>query len=263
MKAIHIKRSLLLLIAVLIIQTLTAQNIPLINRWSYKTAFLMRKGKWESGLVQPFRYGISRRVEINANILQMPFVPNIGVKIFLADKNGFQMASEHGLQYNTPLFNLLSRKGTGGILSPQFTFPNMFSFSSTFLVSKQVFDTAFVTARAGVFLGMRDGYLSPLATVDFPLIYARTSHLFHTCTIRLGADLKGKIVRNWAYDFDVQFFVIATKQYNFFMENTGTIMCKISKHSALKAGYKLCYGSYPFGRQWHLLPTIDIVFGSK
>jgi hypothetical protein len=171
MKSIVMKRSLILIISLLIIQNVTAQNVPVINRWSYKTAYQMRKGKWESGLVQPFRYGISRRVEITANVLQMPFVPNAGVKIFLGNVKGFQMASEHILQYNTPLFNLLSRKGTGGILSPQFTFPNMFTFSNTFLVTRQLFDTAFVTARAGIFLGMRDGYLSPLATVDFPLIY--------------------------------------------------------------------------------------------
>jgi hypothetical protein len=257
------KRITTLIITFAILQTLTAQNSPFINRWSYKTAYLMRKGKYESGLVQPFRYCISRRIEITANVLQMPFVPNAGVKIFIANIKGFQIATENILEYNTPLFNFLKRKGTGGILSPQFTFPNMFTFANIFLVSRQVYDTAYITARAGVFLGMRDGYLSPLATVDFPLIYPRTSHLFHTCTFRLGADLKGKIVRSWAYDFDLQFFVVATKKYDFFMENTGTMMCKISRHSALKAGYKLCYGSYPFGRQWHLLPTIDIVFGSK
>ena len=242
---------------------LCAQSAPFLNRWSYHTAYLMRKNKYESGLVQPFRYGISNRVEFTTNVLQNFVVPNAGVKIFLACPKGFQMASEHGLQYNTLLFRLLSRKGTGGVLSPQFSFPNMFTFSNAFLVTKQVFDTAYVTARAGIFFGMRDGYLSPLATVDLPIIYPRTSHLFNTCTFRLGADIRGKIKRSWSYLFDLQFFVLPVKEHNFFMENTGTIMCNLGKNARIKGGYKLCSGDYPFGKQWHLLPTLDIVFGSK
>lgn len=257
------KRFIVCIIALFVIQELAAQNTPLLNRWSYRTAYLMRKNKYESGLVQPFRYGISSRVEITTNVLQNFAVPNAGVKIFLADVKGFHMASEHGLQYNSLLFKLLSRKGTGGVLSPQFTFPNMLTLSNTFLVTKQVFDTAYVTARAGFYLSMRDGYLDPLATVDFPIIYPRTSHLFNTCTFRFGADIRGKIKRNWGYTFDLQFFVLPVKDHNFFMENTGVILCKLSKNSGIKCGYKLCYGNYPFGKQWHLLPTLDIVFGSK
>ncbi|HNW71290.1 MAG TPA: hypothetical protein PKI01_12855 [Bacteroidales bacterium] len=257
------KKIIVCIIALLIVQELAAQSTPLLNRWSHRTAYLMRKNKYESGLVQPFRYGISNRVEISTNVLQNFVVPNAGVKVFIADVKGFHMASEHGFQYNSLLFKLLSRKGTGGILSPQFTFPNMFTLSSAFLVTKQVFDTAYVTARAGFFLGMHDGELDPLATVDFPVIYPRTSHLFNTCTFRLGADIRGKIKRSWSYMFDLQFYVLPVKEHNFFMENTGTIMCNLGKNARFKGGYKLCYGDYPFGKQWHLLPTIDIVFGSK
>lgn len=257
------KKIIVCLIALLIVQELAAQSTPLLNRWSYRTAYLIRKNKYESGLVQPFRYGISNRVEITTNVLQNIAVPNAGVKVFIADVKGFHMASEHGLQYNSLFFKLLSRKGTGGVLSPQFSFPNMFTFSSGFLVTRQVFDTAYVTARAGFFLGMRDGFLDPLATVDMPIIYPRNAHLFNTCTFRLGADIRGKIKRSWSYMFDFQFFVLPVKKHNFFMENTGVIMCNWGKNFRFKGGYKLCYGDYPFGKQWHLLPTLDIVFGSK
>jgi len=257
------KKIIIYIIAIIIANEVIAQTSPLLNRWSYHTAYLMHKNKYESGIVQPFRYGISDRVEITTNVLQNIAVPNAGVKVFIADVKGFHMASEHGLQYNSLFFKLLSRKGIAGILSPQFPFPNLFTFSSSFLVTKQIFDTAYVTARAGFFLGMRDGYLSPLATVDLPVIYPRNSHLFNKCTFRLGADIRGKIKRSWGYMFDLQFFVLPISEHNFFMENTGVIMCNWGKHCRFKGGYKLCYGDYPFGKQWHLLPTLDIVFGSK
>lgn len=241
----------------------SAQNSQFLNKWSYRTAYLMRKNKYECGFVQPFRYGISHKIEFTTNVLQNIAVPNAGVKVQIADIKGLRMASEHGLQYNTLLFKLLSRKGTGGILSPQFSYPNMFSTYHTFIVTKQVFDTSYLSIRVGFFTGIRDGYLNPLSTVDFPIIYPRTSHLFNKCTLRLGADVRGKIIRTWSYLFDFQFFLLPVKQQNFFMENTGAIMCNWGKNFRFKAGYKLCYGSYPFGKQWHLFPSVDIVFGSK
>lgn len=240
-----------------------AQNPALLNKWSYHTAYLMRKHKFESGLVQPFRYGLTDKIEISANVLQMVGVPNLSIKTYMGCPKGFQLASEHGLQYNTPLFNLLSRKGTGGVLSPQFDFPGMITVYGTFLGTKQVFDTAYLTVRAGIYLSLRNGYLDPLATVDLPLIYPRTSHLFNHCTFRIGTDLRGKIRRSWSYMFDWQFFVIPIKEHNFFLENTGVVMCDLGRHARIRGGYKLCYGDYPFGKQWHLLPTIDLVFGSK
>ncbi len=251
------------LIFFILIQAGYTQSGYLMKSWSYNTGYLMRQGKYECGIFQPFRYGINNRLEIYGNILQMPLVPNVSVKVKLSDIKGFFMASEHGFEYNTIMFNILSKKGIGGILSPQFTFPNMYTLTSSFLVTKQVFDTAFVTLRAGVVIGMRDGYLSPLATIDLPLFYPRTAHLFNKCTIKLGADIKGKIIRRWSYLADFQFFIIPIKENNLFIEHTGAIMCALGKHARLKGGYKLCFGEYPFGKQWNLLPVIDIVFGSK
>ena len=257
------KRIIIFLIIFITIPPIFAQTPNLVKSWSYNSAFLMRKGKYECGIFQPFRYGISNRVEIFGNILQMPLVPNVAVKIKLADPKGFYMASQFGFEYNTIMFNLFSKKGIGGILSPQFTYSNMFTLSGAFLVTKQVFDTAYVTARAGVVIGMRDGYLSPLSTIDLPIFYPRLSHLFNKCTFKIGADIKGKIVRKWIYMADFQLYIIPIKENNFFMEHTGTIMCALGKNARLKGGYKICFGEYPFGNQWNLLPVIDIVFGSK
>lgn len=257
------KRIIIIFSLFIILQPVIAQMPYLQKSWSYNSAFLLRKGKYECGLFQPFRYGISDRVEIYGNILQMPFMPNISVKVKIAEVKGFHMASEHGFEYNTIFFNLISKKGIGGILSSQFNFPILFTLNSYFLVTKQIFDTAFITAKAGVLIGMRDGYLSPLATIDLPLFYPRLAHLYNKCTVKLGIDLKGKIVRKWSYLADFQFFVIPRKENNLFIEHTGAIMCALGKNARLKGGYKLCYGDYPFGKQLHLLPVIDIVFGSK
>jgi hypothetical protein len=45
----------------------------------------------------------------------------------------------------------------------------------------------------------------------------------------------------------------------FFGEFSGLIFWNLSKKSKLGLGGRLCYGDYPFGTQWHLLPMIDFV----
>jgi len=46
---------------------------------------------------------------------------------------------------------------------------------------------------------------------------------------------------------------------DFFMEINGGIFWNIVKSAKLGVTAKLCYGKYPFGTQWHLLPYLDFV----
>lgn len=87
-----------------------AQESTLQSKWSYNTAQLMQSGKWESGFIQPFRYGISKIIEVRANVLIMPFIPNAGVLISQGTKNDISIASEHSLSVPTPFLNFSAAK---------------------------------------------------------------------------------------------------------------------------------------------------------
>ncbi|MBL7851981.1 MAG: hypothetical protein JNN04_13855, partial [Cyclobacteriaceae bacterium] len=105
---------------------------PVLRVWSYNTAHVMEKKKWESGIAQPFRYGWKDRIEVRSNLLEMPVFPNLGIKVAHAERWGFSFASEHLLSYPTVFLNTVSTKGTGGLISPQYApYPAIFSIMNT------------------------------------------------------------------------------------------------------------------------------------
>jgi hypothetical protein len=46
---------------------------------------------------------------------------------------------------------------------------------------------------------------------------------------------------------------------NLFLETTGNILWSITETARLSPGFKLTYGDYPFGGQWHMFPVIDFI----
>jgi hypothetical protein len=241
-----------------------AQESPLISNWSYNTASLMPAGKWESGLIQPFRYGINEKIEVRANVLIMPFIPNAGVLISHGTKNEIMFASEHSLSIPTPFLNFFSREGTGGLISAEYDFSFILSVYNAFLISKQVAQKALVTAKIGYVFAIRSEKPDPNSTIDLPVFYPRMAHYYEGTSIRPGAAIKGNLGNKWFYEEGVQAFIITRPDNNFFFENTGTVMWSVGGSWRIRGGYILAYGKYPYETpKWQLWPTLDVVFGSK
>ena len=117
---------------------LHAQDDPLLKKWSFNTAHLMPAGKWESGILQPFRYGINGKMEVFTHVPMLPFIPEAGVKVAWGNKNDFILASEHSLSVPTPFLDFVSRKGIGGLISPEYDFAFILSVYNGLVVSRAV-----------------------------------------------------------------------------------------------------------------------------
>jgi hypothetical protein len=223
------------------------------------------KGKWESGLFQPFRYGINQKLEVYTNVLMLPLIPTVGVKVSLGTKGGFDIASEHSLSVPTPFLNIISRKGTGGLISPEYDFSFILSVHNALIVSRQVAPQMLVSAKAGFDFAIRAEKPDPQSTIDLPVFYSRMAHYYDGATIRLGAALKGSLGEKWFYEEGVQAFIVTRPEDNFFFENTGTLMWAVGDGGwRIRGGYILAYGKYPYETpKWQLWPTLDVVFGSR
>jgi len=258
-------RKLILSISILCFAgLLQAQDAFLLKKWSYNTAYLMPAGKWESGLMQPFRYGINPKVEAFTNVLMLPFIPEAGAKIAWGTKNDFVLASEHTLSVPTPFLNTFSRKGIGGLISPEYDFSFILSVNTAFMVSRQIAPKTLVSAKAGFAFALRGEKPDPQSTIDQPVFYPRMAHYYEGASIRLGSAIKGKLSDKWLYEEGVQVFIITRPENNFFFENTGTLMWALGQSLRIRGGYILAYGKYPYVTpKWQLWPTLDFVFGSK
>ncbi|MGB8492596.1 MAG: hypothetical protein WCE64_16200 [Bacteroidales bacterium] len=235
---------------------------PTAKNWSYGTAVLLRAGQWETGIFQQFRFGLNDNLEIHSSLLLLPLIPNAGIKVSLGTMKGFTFASDHVLSYPTVFLNLVSRKGIGGLIPPEFDFPFVLSFGNSILVSRAAGKKTLVTAYAGIYFSIRTGKPDPQSTFDLPLVYPRMSHYYSGPAFRYGLSCRGAIVKRFCFDQGIQFFSITGNRNNFFAENTGSVLWS-SNRLGIKAGYILSYGKYPFGTHWQMWPSIDLIFGSK
>ena len=241
-----------------------SQDSLLLKNWSYNTAYSMPAHKWESGLFQPFRYGINQKLELYTNVLMLPMVPGVGAKISLGSKSGLDIASEHSLSIPTPFLNIASRKGIGGLISPEYDFGFIVSVHNSLIASRLVAPKMLVSVKTGFDFSIRGKKPDPQSTIDLPLFYSRMAHYYDGATIRLGTALKGNIGGKWFYEEDVQAFIVTRPENNFFFENTGTLMWAVGKSLRIRGGYIFGYGKYPYiTPKWQMWPTLDVVFGSK
>ncbi len=262
--ATMLRKLIFCIILVFCIKAGFAQDTALLKKWSYNTAYLMPAGKWESGLFQTFRYGINPKMEVFTNVLMLPLIPSAGLKYAHGTWNDFVLASEHSLSVPTPFLTIMSRKGIGGLISPEYTFPFILSVSNSILGTRKIARSLLFTAKAGFVFALRTGKPNPQSTIDLPVFYPRMAHYYEGASIRLGASVKGSVGAKWFYEEGVQAFIITRPENNFFFENTGTIMWALGKSLRIRGGYILAYGEYPYENpKWQLWPTLDFVFGSK
>jgi hypothetical protein len=259
-----IRKSIVCLAIICCVNVLHAQNEPMLKKWSYNTAYLMPAGKWESGLFQPFRYGINQKLEVYTHVLMLPLIPEAGVKVAWGTKNEFVIASEHSLSVPTPFLNFISRKGIGGLISPEYDFSFILSVNNAIVISRKIAPNILASAKAGFTFAIRGDKPDPQSTIDLPLFYPRMAHYYEGSSIRLGGAVKGSLGTKWFYEEGLQAFYITRAENNLFFENSGTLMWALGKSLRIRGGYILAYGKYPYETpKWQMWPTLDLVFGSR
>ena len=260
-----IRKIFLIITLLYTIHILHAQDDGLIyQKWSYNTSFLMPVGKWESGIFQPFRYGWNKKIEVYTHVLMLPLIPGLGAKVALGEKNGFILSSDHFISCPTPFLNMMSRKGIGGLISPQYDCSFILSVNNSLMISHKISSSVLASTFAGFTFALRGSKPDPQSTIDLPLFYPRMAHYYEGTSIKFGASVKGTVGLHWLYEECVQALVITRTENNFFFENSGTIMWASKRSLRIRGGYVLAFGRYPYiTPKWQMWPTLDFVFGGK
>jgi len=254
------KKNIIILLILLLPARMLAQQAG--YTFSNQNAFLQNKGSWASGLIQPFRIGITGNKELFASALLFPFLPNAGIKLNLGTSNQWYYASEHALSIPSVFLNTISRKGTGGILSPEFDFPFILAMNHTGHLSRVLNDNLLLSFRLGVAIAFRNGSPDPLSTIDMPVFYPRMAHYYSGVSIRPGVNLAGKLAASWHFEQDLRLYLLTREENNFFFENHGLLHWRSKGTFGVRFGYLMSYGVYPYGKQFQLWPQLDIRFGS-
>jgi hypothetical protein len=254
------KRRSQLILIILYLETalVMSQTDSLHSYFGNGTALTLPKNKTELRFYGYSGYGLTNRVELEIHPLLCWIFPQAGIKVRVVDRKKIIIATEHQLEYPTLLLRFLSRKGIGGLISPEFNFPQMLSVYNGVLVSCRLKADMLLTAKAGINFSLKSGTIDNRSSIDLPILFSRFAVYYHSPVITPSIDLRAKIISSFGSQISFTSFITPGTPNNLFIENRGFLSWTKSRFR-LKAGYLLCYGEYPYGHDWHLLPAIEVL----
>jgi len=229
--------------------------------WPISPAQTTEKGRWETGLFQSLRYGYSETLEFETHPLLFFVMPNFSTKWMHWQWHAFQFTTRHQIIYPTWLLRILAREGTGGIISPEFDIPHMAAVYNEIIISKEILSHFMLSGTAGLEFSVKSGKLDSRTSIDLPLIYPRMQVYYHHYGFRAGIHLQAELYQSFWLESDGNFFISPPADEGLAFEHK--MMLNWLKNSSwqFNLGYKLVYGEYLFGTQWHLfVPLIDVQY---
>jgi hypothetical protein len=229
--------------------------------WSSGTACILPVNRWETGVFLPLRWGCSPSLELSIHPLAVFVIPNVSAKWSHGTHNGWMIASRHSMYYPTPLLRMLAKKGTGGIISPQFEIPHMVSISNEVLVSHPI-KKFLATGKLGLAFALKSAALDENSTIDVPVVFPRLNVFYNDIGLRTGINVEGKIYKRWRISVDTDLFYYPGGDEKMAFEQKSLLFWQKSGNFQLCLGYMLSWAQYPFGNQCHLLgPLLDLEWG--
>jgi hypothetical protein len=246
------------------LNSLTGKAQDTLRPWedSYRSAFTMPQGRLEMALFHQWRYGIGENLELASNPVIFIPDPNLKLKIQWRRINDLQFASEHGFTIPTLLMRISQIQGAGGIIPRQYDIPLLITINNAVRVSKPLMSRSLLSAKAGILFSIRGKVPDPGSSVDLPILYPRMAVYYHQPVLDFELNYQWNLSRTFKAFIGNELFLVNRKNENLFFEHCGNITW-MKKRTGVQAGYKLCYGEYPFGTQWHLLPSLDLLIRNK
>ena len=173
--------------------------------WDAHSAYVIPEKRWEIGLFQAFRYGYSEGYEYSTHPIWFFIVPNLSIKKSSGEVFGHKTARRFKGYYPTPLLNMVSKAGIGGLIDPGLTIPPLVGLSGSIIGSRSIYGFDY-SISAGVDIGITSGELDHRSNIDLPMIYHRMGVFFNGWGLSWGLDIQKKVKENIRLhvDFDIR-----------------------------------------------------------
>ncbi|MEI6091058.1 MAG: hypothetical protein WCR42_11440 [bacterium] len=235
-----------------------------------KSANVLPKGDFRYSLFGQTEVGLSNKLTISAHPIMLFVSPSIDLKYNFMKNEKYSISTIHGATCPTLLLNLVKTKGTGGFISPEFEIPFMLSIRNGIIGTYKYAPNHILSGSFVFEFALFNSSLDPGTSIDIPLISPRSAVYYRNAGFDLALSAEGKICNKFDYAGKAELFLFpfSNERYNseydkttnsLFSEFSGMIFWNINKSIKLGAGARLCYGYYPYGEQWHLLPLLDFV----
>jgi hypothetical protein len=231
-------------------------------------AYTIGAGNFQYSIFGFSTYGISNTFEVSAHPLMLFVSPSVDFQYALSHSGNFSFAGISSFNYPTMLMRMVAKKGTGGFISPEFNIPQMISIRNGIVGTLKLGEQQFINGRFLFEFALKSGALDPGSSIDLPVIAPHSAVYYHDAGFALALAAEGRAYSWISYHCKSEIFLFPfiSEEYkeeyplgqeHFFVDISGTLVWHLSRSAILATGCKLTYGDYPFGGQWHLLPTID------
>jgi len=233
-------------------------------------AIIPQKGQIKYSLFNQAEYGINENISLRLHPITLFLSPTIAIKYNFFDNKKLMISSVHSLSYPSFMLNLIKNKGAGGFISPEYDIPHAFSMSNGIISSYKIRNQHLMTASLDFEFGINNSELHPGTSIDIPIILPRTMVYYKNIGFNFVCSVEGNLISNIDYLLKNQMYLFpfSDDEYDyeyqetsnsFFNETSIKAFWRFNNSFKMGIGGMLCYGTYPYGRQWHLIPNIDFV----
>ena len=190
----------------------------------------------------------------------MFFIPNLSIQKRHPSWAGLAVTSRHSLVVPTPLLKMVTKRGVGGFISPEFDIPLMVALKNEVQLKRTLNDSWKIIGKTGLTIAYSSEELDERTTIDLPVIFQRLGVFYNGYGANFGLAFTGTLLPKLSILTDFDMLLLPGFGEAFAFEHKNLLTWALSNRTSVQVGYKLVYGEYPFGAQWHLLPLLDILW---
>jgi len=251
-------------IFIIVLMSLSCLLATTPEEWSTDATSLLEPGQRQIGVFQPWRIGLSERVEISTHPFLFLAIPNMSLKLQHGDFRGIQLGSRHAMTYPSLLLNLLAKEGIGGIISPEFQIPPILHHKSEVLLSREISHRFSLNLKAGLAVALKADNLDSRTSIDLPLIYPRWATWYSGYGLITGAEVIYRVSKRLSLQTDLDIHLHSDDTGGMAFEHKSLLHISGKPSRRFSIGYILTYAEYPFGQQAHFLtPIMDFQWSWK
>lgn len=227
---------------------------------THGTADVLDDGQWELGLYAALRRGMGNGLELSVHPLTAALSPHLAVKKVWRPDGSWRLASRHSLIYPTHLLRFLAREGTGGIIVADAQIPHILAADNRVIVSRSLGETTTLSLSGRMMLAASVGE-SDWPSIDMPLAYPRTAAYQDHLATALGTQIDGQIWKSLYYRCELDGWLLPLSEGQWAAELRATVPWRPTQGFTVELGSTAVMGAYPYGEEWHVLPSFDLIWG--
>ena len=223
------------------------------------TAETLNGGQWSVGVFAPVRYGLKDDLELEIHPIWALMAPHVAIKKSYETKGDLKLASRHQIGYPTLLLSkVLNREGTGGILAPDSFIPHTIVSQNDLYFGKDL-KYGEMTSSLGASFALELGE-SNYTTIDAPYGFRATNLYQNTMSLQIGVGWEYFFTEKLGYRYWGKGWFYPLADQKWALEEKNSLLIQVSEKSQAAVGVNITLADYPYGIQWHALPSFDWVW---